>query len=135
MSRGLSNNNPGNIRLAEYVWQGEIRPSKDKAFCQFKDMASGYRALLRLLQNYKKLHGCDTIRKMINRWAPPVENNTLAYINFVCLQTGIGSDAAVNVDDRVTMLKIAAAISQMENGVKTNMSDIEKGWALLCGSK
>ena len=50
-ARGLRNNNPGNIRLSRTVWQGEIRPSRDRSFCQFRTMAYGYRALIKLLQN------------------------------------------------------------------------------------
>ena len=49
MSRGLRNNNPLNIRLsATTVWQGEIRPSQDRSFCQFRTMAQGYRAGLKI---------------------------------------------------------------------------------------
>ena len=44
-ARGLRNNNPGNIRLSRTLWQGEIRPSQDRSFCQFRTMAYGYRAL------------------------------------------------------------------------------------------
>lgn len=84
-ARGLRNNNPGNIRLsATTQWQGEVRPSRDRSFCQFKTMAHGYRALIKLLQNYRKLNGCRTISDFINRWAPPTENNTSGYINRVC---------------------------------------------------
>ena len=84
MSRGLRNNNPGNIRLSRTVWQGEIRPSRDRSFCQFRTMAYGYRALIKLLQNYRRNNGCCTIADFINRWAPPVENNTFGYISRVC---------------------------------------------------
>ena len=77
MSRGLRNNNPGNIRLsATTLWQGEIRPSRDRSFCQFRTMAYGYRALIKLLQNYRRNNGCRTIADFINRWAPPVADNT-----------------------------------------------------------
>lgn len=73
MTRGLRNNNPGNIRNSKTVWQGEIVPSTDRSFKQFKTMAYGYRAMIKLLQNYRKLNGCRTISDFINRWAPPVE--------------------------------------------------------------
>ena len=59
-ARGLRNNNPGNIRLSRTVWQGEIRPSRDRSFCQFRTMAYGYRALIKLLQNYRRNNGCPT---------------------------------------------------------------------------
>ena len=47
-------------------------------------MAYGYRALIKLLQNYRRVNGCRTIADFINRWAPPVENNTSGYISRVC---------------------------------------------------
>lgn len=73
MSRGLRNNNPGNIRHDRDKWQGEIVPSQDKSFKQFISMAYGYRALIKLLQNYRKLHNRQTIAEFINRYAPPCE--------------------------------------------------------------
>lgn len=49
LPRGLRNNNPGNIRRNSDVFQGEIRPSKDKSFKQFETMPYGYRAIFRIL--------------------------------------------------------------------------------------
>lgn len=67
-ARGLRNNNPLNIRLSATTrWQGEVRPSRDRSFCQFESMAYGYRAGLKLLQNYRKLNGCRTIADFVNR--------------------------------------------------------------------
>lgn len=48
-ARGLRNNNPGNIRINDDLFQGEVRPSKDKSFKQFETMAYGYRADVRNL--------------------------------------------------------------------------------------
>ena len=73
-ARGLRNNNPGNIRLSRTVWQGEIRPSRDRSFCQFRTMAYGYRALIKLLQNYRRNNGCRTIADFISQ----VENGVPA---------------------------------------------------------
>ena len=83
-ARGLRNNNPGNIRLSRTVWQGEIRPSRDRSFCQFRTMAYGYRALIKLLQNYRRNNGCRTIADFINRWAPQ---------HFRLYQPGVPGDA------------------------------------------
>ena len=45
--RGIRNCNPGNIRLSGDKWKG-LRPRQtDGEFCQFTDMAHGYRALIR----------------------------------------------------------------------------------------
>lgn len=132
MSRGLRNNNPGNIRLsATTVWQGEIRPSQDKSFCQFKTMAYGYRALIKLLQNYRKNNGRRTIADFINRWAPPVENNTSGYIKRVCSEMQVPSSHVPDVNDKAIMCAFAAAISRVENGVPAVMADVVAGWNLL----
>lgn len=129
--RGLRNNNPGNIRNSKTVWQGEITPSTDRSFKQFKSMAYGYRAMIKLLQNYSRLNGCHTLRTMISRWAPPSENDTRSYIFTVSKLTGIDPDKRINIDDRRTMCSLAAAMSRVENGVPTVMADVENGWDLL----
>lgn len=131
MSRGLRNNNPGNIRLSRTLWQGEVCPSQDKSFCQFKSMAYGYRALIKLLQNYRKVNGCRTMADFINRWAPPVENNTSGYISRVCRDMQVPESYVPDVNNKATMRAFAAAISQVENGVPAVMSDVEAGWELL----
>lgn len=131
MTRGLRNNNPGNIRLSATPWQGEIRPSQDPAFCQFGSMDYGYRALMKLLRNYRRLHGCRTVADFINRWAPASENNTSAYISHVCSYMHVPASYVPDVDDRNTLCTLAAAISLVENGTPAVMADVEAGWALL----
>lgn len=131
LPRGLRNNNPGNIRLSKTIWYGEVRPSQDKAFCQFESMPYGYRALIKLLQNYRKKHGCRTIADMIRRWAPPTENNTNAYILSVCKEMQVPTTYEPDVEDRETMCALAAAISKHENGMEANIGDLSSGWLLL----
>ncbi len=133
--RGLRNNNPGNIRNSSTVWQGEIVPSKDKSFKQFKTMAYGYRALIKLLQNYRKLYNLKTVAELINRWAPENENNTSAYITRVCKEMQVPSTYVIDIEDKATMCAMAAAISQVENGVPAVMEDVHKGWDLLKSKK
>lgn len=131
LPRGLRNCNPGNIRLGSCRWIGEIRPSQDEAFCQFRDMKHGYRALLRLLQNYRCKHGLKSIADMIRRWAPASENNTNAYIIDVCRQMQMPSSYVIDIEDKDSMCALAAAISRHENGVDAVMSDVYAGWDLL----
>ena len=82
--RGIRNNNPGNIRHGA-KWQGLKENSRDldPAFCVFKNPIYGIRALAKGLLNYKKLYGLNTVRSIISRYAPPNENQTLAYIQSV----------------------------------------------------
>ena len=81
MSRGLANCNPGNIRQSSTRYQGEVVPSRDKAFKQFRTMAWGYRAMFVLLDSYRR-KGYLTIRQMVTRYAPPIENHTENYIRY-----------------------------------------------------
>ena len=130
MSRGLRNNNPGNIRQSNTRYLGEVRPSQDAAFKQFETAAWGYRAMFVLLDSYRR-KGYRTFRDMILRYAPPVENDTRAYMDFVCSHTGIESDTPVDTHHAATMIPIVAAMSRMENGTDANMSDVTEGWSLF----
>lgn len=131
LPRGLRNCNPGNIRINSDLFQGEIRPSKDKSFKQFETMAYGYRSVFRILSNYRKNYGLDTIRKMIGRWAPENENDTDAYIKAVSDYAGIPADDPVDINDREQMTRIVAGMSKVENGREAEMSDVIAGWNLL----
>ncbi|WP_195375497.1 MULTISPECIES: structural protein P5 [Parabacteroides] len=130
LPRGLRNNNPGNIRRNSDVFQGEVTPSKDKEFKQFKTMAHGYRAVFKILSNYYRKYSLTTIRKMITRWAPENENNTSAYVSLVCSYAGIGPDDPLNFD-REQMIRIVAGMSKVENGREADMSNVIAGWNLL----
>lgn len=131
LSRGLRNNNPGNIRINSDLFQGEVRPSKDKSFKQFETMAYGYRAVFRILSNYYRNYKLDTIRKMIGRYAPSSENDTEAYVKAVSDYAGIPADDPINVNDREQMTRIVAGMSKVENGREADMSDVIVGWNLL----
>ena len=131
LPRGLRHNNPGNIRINSDLFQGEIRPSKDKSFKQFNTMAYGYRAIFKILSNYYRNYKLDTIRKMIDRWAPENENDTDAYIKAVSDYAGIPADDPININDREQMIRIVGGMSKVENGREADMSDVIAGWNLL----
>ncbi|MGL4853201.1 MAG: structural protein P5 [Phocaeicola sp.] len=134
LPRGLRNNNPGNIRNSEATdWKGEVSSStkNDKSFEEFKDMPHGYRALIKLLQNYRLKHNCQTIVDFISRWAPKHENDTNAYIQRVCKEMQVPTTYVPDIYDKATMCAFAAVISLVENGVKANMPCVEAGWELL----
>lgn len=131
MSRGLRNNNPGNIRRSSVRYKGEVRPSRDREFKEFESMEYGYRAIFVLLDTYRKRYGLNTIRTMLMRYAPPTENYTTTYIEFVARRTGIGADTPLNTQHMRDMVPIVAAMSEIENGVAANMSQVEEGWRLF----
>lgn len=132
MTRGYRNNNPLNIRTSTgKKWLGEVRPSKDSAFVQFESMPYGYRAAFKLLDNYRKLHGCKMLSDFIRRWAPPVENDTRAYINAVAKRSGYADVSTIDTLNSFQIKKIVAAMSFVENGVEADMSQIDEGWNLF----
>ena len=131
MPRGLRNNNPLNIRISRDKFVGEIQPSQDKVFKQFETAAYGYRAAFRVLRTYINNYKCDTIRKIISRWAPKNENHTENYIKVVSERSGITADEPILADNREMMIRIVAAMSFVENGLEAVMSDVIRGWELL----
>ena len=128
MSRGLRNCNPGNIRSSRVKYRGEVQPSRDREFKEFQSMAYGYRAMFVLLDTYRRRYGLTTIRQMINRYAPPTENFTEGYIRFIVQHTGIGADEVVDTRNQSDMIPIVAAMSEIENGERAIIKDIEAGW-------
>lgn len=115
--RGIRNNNPGNIDRGNSKWQGlAADQTGDSRFAVFKDATWGIRALAVTLITYQDKHKIETIRGIINRWAPPVENDTNAYVNAVALACDVSADEAVNVHNYSVMCPLAEAIIRHENG-------------------
>lgn len=131
MSRGLRNNNPGNIRLGSFLYRGERAKSSDSAFRQFESMAWGYRAMFVLLHTYARRYGCRTLREFISRYAPPSENHTDAYIRFVATKAHLGDEEHIDTLSKGVMVPLVAAMSEMENGVAANLEDVNAGWELF----
>lgn len=131
--RGLRNNNPLNIRKSrKTTWVGQSEKQEDRAFVQFCSMAYGYRAAFKVLQNYRVLYDCMTLRQYIHRWAPPIENNTDAYVSSVARTAGVNPDALLPSPrkGRAVWVKIVAGMHLVENGMMPVVSRIEEGWEL-----
>ncbi|MBQ4902315.1 MULTISPECIES: structural protein P5 [Alistipes] len=133
-TRGIRNCNPGNIRNSKTKYLGEVRPSRDAAFKQFETMAWGYRAMFVLLHTYSR-NGYRTLRQMITRYAPPVENHTENYIAHVSRWAEVFPDASLDTLDPAVMISVVGAMSRMENGVPAVDSDVREGWRLFMQHK
>lgn len=121
-TRGVRNNNPGNIDYnPRNDWQGQIgiEPkvgSSKPRFALFDTPENGIRALGKLIRAYQNKHGLKTIEQIIARWAPSTENNTRAYAEAVAKAVGVTAHANINVNT-VTMLRpLVEAIIRHENG-------------------
>lgn len=111
--RGIRNNNPGNIERRGVAWKGmSADQSSDNRFIVFSAPEYGIRAMARVLKNYLG-QGYNTVQEIINRWAPPIENDTGSYVQMVAGRLGIDPRAPV---DSVHIPALIAAIIQHENG-------------------
>ncbi|MBU8545806.1 MULTISPECIES: structural protein [Roseomonadaceae] len=122
-SRGYRNRNPGNI---DYVtankWQGQVgiepapRHGGRARFAVFESHEYGIRALAMLLTTYQDRHGLRSVRGIINRWAPPKENDTGAYVRGVAAALGVDPDAVIDLQRYETMRPMVEAIIRHELG-------------------
>lgn len=104
------NNNPGNLT---FVGQRGATEGKN-GFGLWQTAEDGWNAL-------KKQINLDvsrnfTLAGFINKYAPPKENDTNNYINFVSKNTGINPNQKITKNDTE---KIAAAITYIEGGKKS----------------
>lgn len=111
--RGVRNNNPLNIRKGN-DWNGETLISQDKEFETFKNPTFGFRAGAKLIRNYYHNYGLTTVREILNRFAPPSENNTEAYIAKVSKALGVSDSTALDLED--VLPELLHAIAHHENG-------------------
>ncbi len=127
---GIRNNNPGNIKIGE-AWQGMT--GNDGTFVIFQDVTWGTRALATDLAN-KIREGLNTIRLIVSKYAPPVENKTDKYIAAVSDDTGLDPDTPL-VMDHNTLHGLMRAIISHENGDPDGYliteEDIDKGISMM----
>lgn len=116
MKRGERVNNPLNIRISEQTFNGEIKPSADPEFKQFADLEHGIRAGAKILLTYYRRYGLNCVREIINRWAPPSENDTGSYISHVCKRMGVGPDDTLFLDTLATLKALVVAMIYHEQG-------------------
>lgn len=128
-TRGERNNNPGNIRHGSN-WLGLAKRQPDEDFCTFTDAKYGIRALAKVLLVYGQ-KGFDTVRAIVDRWAPPNENNTGAYVSAVAAAMGCDPDTHLDVRDYTQLYPLVCAIVRRENGRNIYLrSTIDAGLAL-----
>lgn len=125
--RGIRNNNPLNIRIGN-TWLGERSNPTDDAFEEFVSIEYGYRAAFCILRRYIRRYGKNTIKAIVSTWAPTSENNTQRYIDFVAIRMKMSPEAVILYSDKVTMVKLVAAMQLMECGVPADIEKCKKGY-------
>ncbi len=122
-SRGYRNKSPMNIDYnPRNPWTGQVGlgdrwlPENQRRFAEFETHEYGIRAGAVLLTTYFDRHGLKTVRGIINRWAPPVENNTSAYVTAVAKAVGVEPDDPINLHTYEHMRPLVEAIIRHELG-------------------
>ncbi len=130
---GIANNNLGNIKFTlerlNDPWQGSIdwENNTDGTFEQFKRLADGTRALIKLLRNYIDTLGRNTPKIIIKWWN--VGNPD--YLSFLVNRTGFGENQVLT-SNKATLKALAQAIARFENGQEILTDQrFENGWSLL----
>ena len=111
--RSVRNNNPGNIRSNATAWQGAT--GGDGSFVSFATPEHGVRALGKTLETYQDRHGLTDVEGMIQRWAPPNENDTSGYVDFVANKMGIYKNTPIDLSSNPELAeKMVSAMIQKE---------------------
>ena len=129
MTRGLRNCNPLNIRrVAGTRWKGQSRIQGDKEFVQFESLAWGIRAAFCILETYRRKYKAVCIEDIINRWAPPSENDTRKYVETVCRLTGFGGKERL---EESQLPALVCAMAFVECGAPISKETVLKGFRLF----
>ena len=136
LPRGYRNNNPLNIRINHANnWLGKvaIENNTDGVFEQFVAMEYGYRAALKLIQNYINNNGLNTVAQIIAKWAPNNENNTAGYIQRVIGINQWTPAKMIDPQNASDMADLVYAMAIVENGntILPDYKQIWSGWAML----
>lgn len=111
--KGIRNNNPGNIEDNGTPWRGRV--GDDGRFIIFDKPENGIRAIARTLDTYNNKYGINTLERIISRWAPPIENNTDAYIAHAEKALKISRHTPIGEQHKAALIKV---IIKHENGMQ-----------------
>ena len=94
-SRAQRNCNPGNITWGKWARAHGATHAEYPLlrYAVFPNMAAGYEALRALLASTGYI--ALTVAQVLERWAPPTENDTATYIHDVCAWVGCSPDTPV----------------------------------------
>lgn len=116
-SRGIRNNNPGNIRHSRTVYQGQSPGQPDASFVTFLGPEWGIRAMAKILLTYESTDGVRTLRQAIARWAPGADHNDVeAYVKDVAQRADVDPDHGLNLRDAAVMIPVLQGMVRHENG-------------------
>lgn len=113
-SRGIRNNNPGNIRASSVHWVGELTPDPE-GFCVFDTAQNGIAAMGRNLAAYQDAHGLRTVQGIISRWSA---TDQAVYITNVSNALHVRPADVIDIHNPNTLVALVKAIIQQENAAQ-----------------
>lgn len=110
-SKSYRNNNPGNIRFGQFT-QNHGAINDGTRFAKFASPIQGTAAMLDLLAggSYRNL----SVRDALHRYAPKSENDTDAYLQYICDKAAIEPGLMLTELDPFEVLGMLRAMIQFE---------------------
>lgn len=109
-------NNPGAIAKSAFRWDGASAEQPPGRFIAFDTPEDGIRAMARNLDAYGSKYGINTIAGIINRWAPPSENDTREYAATVAKALGVDPNQPLDLGNPRVKAKLMTAMARVEAG-------------------
>lgn len=135
-SRGIRNNNVGNLKIGSDDWRGMIPHDQntDGNFEQFKSWKWGVRAMIIVVRDaYMGKRNLHTIRGIIGRYAPQedIKGEERAYFVNLRKLTGFEPDAVLG-NDKETLRILIKAMGEIETGEQGIITDeqFNEAWRL-----
>lgn len=125
-SIGWKNNNPGNLKGGNINWNGKT--GENQGFVTFQSFAYGLRAMIKLIINYINTKKLKTVKDIISLYAPPFENKTTEYINFV---SDNNPNWQPNPSSKEDMYHLISKMVKMEIGYTITQSQFDEAWRRL----
>jgi hypothetical protein len=121
--RGIELCNPGNLEISSNPWIGKVTPSRDPRFETFDTMGNGIRAIARNFITHQKekvrvvcgqVAYTTTICGLILVQAPPGENDTPGYVQFVARHCQAVASEPYDLQNLDNLQRFLAAVFAME---------------------
>jgi hypothetical protein len=97
-------------------------------FVRFSSLAYGLRAAFCILDTYRRKYQDVCVEDIINRWAPPSDNDTRKYVETVCRLTGFGGKERL---EESQLPALVHAMAFVECGALISKETILKGFRLF----
>jgi hypothetical protein len=122
--RGIRNNNPLNLEYRP----GQGATSNDGRFGIYSNMEGGVAAASRQLLLYQDRDHLNTIKSIINKWAPPSDNNdTSGYVKQVAGMLNVDPEKQIDLHDQNMMAALVMAMAKRESGAKLSPDVVLRG--------